>query len=89
MTDKENITEGRLKELQDELDKAQADRVDKQAQRASQSRRAPGIERVYAPGEMAFATHQRNAGSVTLSRQTFDSLTTTGKSVGIDVEALL
>ena len=31
MTEKENITEGRLKELQDELDKAQADRVDKQA----------------------------------------------------------
>jgi LDH2 family malate/lactate/ureidoglycolate dehydrogenase len=69
--------------------KAFADRVDKQAQRASQSRRAPGIERVYAPGELAFATHQRNAGSVTLSRQTFDSLTTTGKGVGIDVEALL
>src|SRR5450432_993165 len=31
MTEKENVTEGRLKELQDELDKAQADRVDKQA----------------------------------------------------------
>ena len=31
MTEKENVTEGRLKELQDELDKAQADRVKKEA----------------------------------------------------------
>lgn len=66
-----------------------ADRVNKQAQRASHSRRAPGIERVYAPGELAFATHQGNAGSVALSRQTFESLIAAGKSAGIDVEAFL
>jgi LDH2 family malate/lactate/ureidoglycolate dehydrogenase len=64
-------------------------RVDGQAQRVSNSRRAPGVERVYAPGELAFATYQGNAGSVSLSRQTFDSLIATGKSVGIEVEALL
>jgi LDH2 family malate/lactate/ureidoglycolate dehydrogenase len=69
--------------------KAFADRVDQQAQHVSKSKRAPGIERVYAPGELAFATHQGNAGSVALSRQTFESLIATGKSIGIDVEAFL
>jgi LDH2 family malate/lactate/ureidoglycolate dehydrogenase len=69
--------------------KAFADRVSEQAQRVSQSKLAPGVERVYAPGELAFSTHQRNAGAVTLGRQTFDSLISTGKSVGIDVETFL
>lgn len=49
MTEKENVTEGRLKELQDELDKAQADRVDKQAKfeetKSKTGRVSPGNNR--------------------------------------------
>lgn len=66
-----------------------AERVNEQAQRVSNSKRAPGVDRVYAPGELAYATRERNAGFCTLSRQTFDSLIATGKSVGVDVEAAL
>lgn len=66
-----------------------AERVNEQAQRVSNSKRAPGIDRVYAPGELAYATRKRNAGTCTLSRQTFDSLIATGKSAGIDIEAAL
>jgi len=66
-----------------------ADRVSEQAKRVTQSKRAPGIDRVYAPGELAHATREKNAGLCTLSRQTYDSLITTGKSVGIDMPAAL
>ena len=64
-----------------------AERVSEQAKRVSNSKRAPGIDRVYAPGELAYATRQKNAGICTLSRQTFDSLIAAGKSAGIDIEA--
>jgi LDH2 family malate/lactate/ureidoglycolate dehydrogenase len=66
-----------------------AERVSEQAKRVSNSKRAPGIDRVYAPGELAYATRQKNAGTCTLSRQTFDSLIATGKSAGVDIEAAL
>ena len=57
-----------------------ARRVDEQSKRVSSSKRAPGIDRVYAPGELAHTTRQNNAGVCTLSRQTFDSLIAAGKS---------
>ena len=66
-----------------------AERVNEQAQRVSHSKRAPGIERVYAPGELSYATREGNAGTVTLSRQTFDSFVTAAKSAGVNVETLL
>ena len=66
-----------------------AERVNEQAQRVSRSKRAPGIERVYAPGELAYATREGSAGRVTLSRQTFDSFVTAAKSAGVQVEPLL
>lgn len=66
-----------------------AERVSEQAKRVTTSKRAPGIERVYAPGELAYATREKNAGVCTLSRQTFDSLIAAGKSAGIDIEAAL
>ena len=40
-----------------------AERVHDQAQRVSGSKRAPGTERVYAPGELTFATAQAHAGT--------------------------
>jgi LDH2 family malate/lactate/ureidoglycolate dehydrogenase len=66
-----------------------AERVKEQAQRVSRSKHAPGIERVYAPGELAYATREGNAGKVTLSRQTFDGFVTAAKSAGVQVEPLL
>jgi LDH2 family malate/lactate/ureidoglycolate dehydrogenase len=63
-----------------------AKRVNEQAMRVSGSRRAPGISRVYAPGELAEATRLANAGICALSRQTFDSLIAAGKQAGIDIK---
>jgi LDH2 family malate/lactate/ureidoglycolate dehydrogenase len=66
-----------------------ADRVNEQAQRVNRSKRAPGIERIYAPGELSQATRERNAGKVTLSRQTFESFASAANSAGVKVDALL
>jgi LDH2 family malate/lactate/ureidoglycolate dehydrogenase len=69
--------------------KAFAERVNEQAQRVSSSKRAPGIERIYAPGELSYTTREGNAGKVTLSRQTFESFVAAAKSAGVQVDALL
>jgi len=64
-------------------------RVNEQAMRVSTSRRAPGVPRVYAPGELAHATRQASAGQCRLSRQTLDSLIAAGRRAGIDIETSL
>ena len=61
-------------------------RVNEQAQRVSASKRAPGTVRVYAPGELAQATVETNAGRCTLSRQTLNGLIEAGRQAGIDIE---
>jgi LDH2 family malate/lactate/ureidoglycolate dehydrogenase len=61
-------------------------RAQEQAQRASESKRAPGTVRVYAPGELAHATRHSNAGRCTLSRQTITNLVEAGRRAGIDIE---
>lgn len=66
-----------------------AARAGEQAARVSGSKRAPGVSRIYAPGELAFATRQKNSGACTLSRQTMDSLIAAGRSAGIDIEDTL
>jgi LDH2 family malate/lactate/ureidoglycolate dehydrogenase len=66
-----------------------AQRVDREAQRVTTSKRAPGIARVYAPGELAFSTRQSSAGRCTLSRQTLTSLIEAGRRVGLDIEQAL
>lgn len=63
-----------------------AKRTAEQAQRVTQSRRAPGISRVYAPGELAHATRLANGATCNLSRQTFDALIAAGKKAGIDLK---
>jgi LDH2 family malate/lactate/ureidoglycolate dehydrogenase len=60
--------------------------VNEQAQRVSASKRAPGTTRVYAPGELAHATRESNAGRCTLSRQTLNALIESGRRAGIDIE---
>jgi LDH2 family malate/lactate/ureidoglycolate dehydrogenase len=61
-------------------------RVNEQAQRVSASKRSPGTVRIYAPGELAHATRQTNAGRCTLSRQTLNGLIEAGRRAGIDIE---
>ncbi len=60
-----------------------AARVQDQAARVSGSKRAQGVERVYAPGELAHATRLANGETCTLSRQTLDSLVAAAGKVGL------
>lgn len=60
-----------------------AARVQDQAVRVSGSKRAAGVDRVYAPGELAHATRLANGESCMLSRQTLDSLVAAAGKAGI------
>jgi LDH2 family malate/lactate/ureidoglycolate dehydrogenase len=60
-----------------------AERVAGQAARVTTSKRAPGVERVYAPGELAYATRLANGATCTLSRQTVQSLEKAAALAGI------
>jgi LDH2 family malate/lactate/ureidoglycolate dehydrogenase len=51
-----------------------AARVQDQALRVSGSTRAPGVDRIYAPGELAHATRDKNAGTCRLNPETVRSL---------------
>lgn len=61
-------------------------RAHEQTQRVSASKRAPGTAHLYAPGELAFATRESNAGRCTLSRQTLNGLIEAGRQAGIDIQ---
>ncbi|MBX3551138.1 MAG: Ldh family oxidoreductase [Pseudolabrys sp.] len=60
-----------------------AERVGAQSERVTASKRAPGVERIYAPGEMAYATRLANGGTCNLSRPTVDSLIKAAASAGV------
>jgi LDH2 family malate/lactate/ureidoglycolate dehydrogenase len=67
-----------------------AERVRDQATRVSASKRGPGVERVYAPGELVWATRQASEGVCRLDAATVRSLLETAARVGVaDVEASL
>jgi LDH2 family malate/lactate/ureidoglycolate dehydrogenase len=67
-----------------------AQRVHDQAARVSASKRGPGVDRVYAPGELTFATRQASAGVCRLDAQTVKSLVETATRVGLrDFESSL
>jgi LDH2 family malate/lactate/ureidoglycolate dehydrogenase len=67
-----------------------AERVRDQAMRVSPSKRGPGVERVYAPGELVWATRQASEGVCRLDPATVRSLLETAARVGIaDLEASL
>jgi LDH2 family malate/lactate/ureidoglycolate dehydrogenase len=55
--------------------------------RVSASKRAPGIGQVYAPGELAHATRQRQAGRCRLDPETVRSLIETGAELGVALDA--
>jgi LDH2 family malate/lactate/ureidoglycolate dehydrogenase len=61
-----------------------AARVQDQAARVSTSKRAPGVDRIYAPGELAHATRRGNGETCTLSRQTLDGLVAAAAKAGLD-----
>jgi LDH2 family malate/lactate/ureidoglycolate dehydrogenase len=60
-----------------------AHRVGDQATRVSQSKRGPRVERVYAPGELVWATRQASDGVCRLDRVTIHSLLDTAAGLGL------
>src|SRR5262249_6182955 len=60
-----------------------AQRVRDQAIRVSGSKRGPGGERVYAPGELVWATRQASGGVYRLDLRTLGSLIKTATRVGL------
>jgi LDH2 family malate/lactate/ureidoglycolate dehydrogenase len=60
-----------------------AERVRDQAIRVSQSKRGPGVERVYAPGELVWATRKESGGLCRLDAPTLRSLIDTAARVGL------
>jgi LDH2 family malate/lactate/ureidoglycolate dehydrogenase len=65
-----------------------AARVSEQATRVSGSKRAKGVERVYAPGELAHATRLANGNACNLSRQTVEGLIAAAQRAGIKLDSL-
>jgi LDH2 family malate/lactate/ureidoglycolate dehydrogenase len=66
-----------------------AHRVRDQATRVSQSKRGPRVERVYAPGELVWATRQASDGVCRLDRATVQSLLDTATGLGLAIESSL
>jgi LDH2 family malate/lactate/ureidoglycolate dehydrogenase len=66
-----------------------AERVRDQAQRVSAAKRAPGVTRIHAPGELTWATRQANGAVCPLSVQTAKTLVETGRRAGIDLSDLM
>jgi LDH2 family malate/lactate/ureidoglycolate dehydrogenase len=60
-----------------------AERVRDQATRVSRSKRSPGVERVYAPGELVWATRQGSEGVCRLDVPTLRSLVDTAARAGV------
>lgn len=53
--------------------------------RVASSRRAPGVERVFAPGEMAYVARSRAAGRAPVASPALNSLIEAGTSLGVDL----
>jgi LDH2 family malate/lactate/ureidoglycolate dehydrogenase len=53
--------------------------------RVAKSRRAPSVERVYAPGEMAYVARSRAAGRAPVASPALNSLVEAGTSLGVDL----
>jgi LDH2 family malate/lactate/ureidoglycolate dehydrogenase len=60
-----------------------AERVRDQAMRVSKSKRGPGVDRVYAPGELVWATREASGGVCRLDLRTLGSLIKTAARVGV------
>lgn len=60
-------------------------RADAAAQAASSVRRAPGVDRVFAPGELAYDARARSGGMCMLPQAAFDALIETGRALNLDL----
>jgi LDH2 family malate/lactate/ureidoglycolate dehydrogenase len=60
-----------------------AERVQDEAARVSRSKRGPGVERVYAPGELLWSTRQRSGSVCRLDAQTVRTLIDTAARAGL------
>jgi LDH2 family malate/lactate/ureidoglycolate dehydrogenase len=60
-----------------------AERVRDQAMRVSNSKRTTGVDRVYAPGELVWATQEASGGVCRLDLRTLGSLIKTATRVGV------
>ncbi len=58
------------------------------ADRVRNSRRAPGVERIYVPGERKWEAERASAGVVRLAAATADSLRTLATELGVSAEEL-
>lgn len=65
-----------------------AERTTGQVARVSASKRAPGVDQVYAPGELAYQTREKSAGACRLSPETVRSLTDAASKVGVDLKPM-
>jgi LDH2 family malate/lactate/ureidoglycolate dehydrogenase len=65
-----------------------AARADAAARHAAGVRKAPGVERVFAPGELAWHVRGASGGACRLPRTAFDALVETGRSLNLDIAAL-
>ncbi len=64
-------------------------RAEGELARVSNTRRAPGTDRVYAPGELAHAARQRSDGRASVAPAALKSLIDTGVSLGVDLPSYL
>lgn len=58
------------------------------ARKAAQVKRAPGVERVFAPGELAWHARSASGGDCLLPRTAFDALVETGRTLNLDMAAI-
>jgi LDH2 family malate/lactate/ureidoglycolate dehydrogenase len=66
-----------------------AQRVNDQVQRVSNSKKAPGVDRVYAPGELVFATRTASGSTMHLAPKTAQSLVEAASRAGIEDAEML
>lgn len=58
------------------------------AEKISATKRAPGVDRIYAPGEMAHAARGKAGGTCSLVRPTVDALLETARKLGVEINDL-
>ena len=63
-------------------------RAEDALKRASGSPSAPGISRVFAPGEMAFSARSGAGGACVVSPAALDALISAGKELGVDTSSI-
>lgn len=65
------------------------ERMSGQLQRVSASKRAPGVERVFAPGELAFVARSKAGGRAPLAPAALSSIMEAGTALGLDLQSYL